>query len=41
MVQLEIIKGYSMKDWREDMVNSLFGAAGVDSINHVFLMADT
>ena len=41
MVQLEIIKGYGMKDWREDMVNNLFGAAGIDSQPHVFLMADT
>jgi dynein heavy chain len=41
MVQLEIIKGYGMKDWREDMINSLFAAAGIDSIPHVFLMPDT
>ena len=41
MVQLEIIKGYGMKDWREDMVNNLFGAAGIDSQPHVFLLADT
>jgi len=30
-----------MKEWREDMVNNLFGAAGIDSQPHVFLMADT
>ena len=41
MVQLEIIKGYGMKDWREDMVNNLFCAAGIDSQPQVFLMADT
>ena len=41
MVQLEIIKGYGMKDWREDMINNLFAAAGIDSVPHVFLMPDT
>ena len=41
MVQLEIIKGYGMKDWRENMVNDLFTAAGIDSQPQVFLMADT
>lgn len=41
MVQLEIIKGYGMKDWREDMVLNVFSAAGIDSLPLVFLMADT
>ena len=30
-----------MKEWREDMVNTLFGAAGIESLNHVFLLGDT
>lgn len=34
-------KGYGMKEWRENMVNDLFAAAGIDSIPHVFLLADT
>ena len=31
MVRLEMAKGYDMKQWREDMVNLLFCAAGIDS----------
>ena len=34
-------KGYGMKEWREDMVNSLFCAAGIDSSPQVFLLPDT
>ena len=41
MVRLEMAKGYGMKEWREDMVNSLFEAAGIDSQPHVFLLPDT
>lgn len=41
MVQLEMVKGYGMKEWREDMVNNLFAAAGIESNPHVFLLADT
>jgi len=41
MVQLEMVKGYGMKEWREDMVNNLFCAAGIESNPHVFLLADT
>ena len=41
MVQIEMTKGYNFKDWRENMVNDLFGAAGIDSQPHVFLLPDT
>lgn len=41
MVRLEMAKGYDMKQWREDMVNLLFCAAGIDSQPHVFLLPDT
>lgn len=41
MVRLEMVKGYGMKEWREDMVNSLFYAAGIESNPHVFLLPDT
>lgn len=41
MVRLEMAKGYGMKEWREDMVNALFCAAGIDSQPHVFLLPDT
>jgi dynein heavy chain len=34
-------KGYGMKEWREDMVNNLFCAAGIDSQPQVFLLPDT
>lgn len=41
MLQLEMVKGYDMKQWREDMVNLLFIAAGIENNPHVFLLADT
>jgi len=41
IVRLEMAKGYSMREWREDMIEFLFLAAGIDSQPHVFLLPDT
>ena len=41
IVSLEMKKGYSIKDWRDDMRERLFQASGIEAIPHVFLFSDT
>lgn len=38
--QIEVVKGYSMKDWREDLKTVLM-LAGVESKQTTFLFVDT
>jgi len=38
---LEMVKGYSFTDWREDMKNKLFFASGYEGAPYVFLFSDT
>jgi dynein heavy chain, axonemal len=38
---LEMAKGYSFNDWREDMKNKLFFASGYEGLPYVFLFSDT
>jgi dynein heavy chain, axonemal len=38
---LEMAKGYSFTDWREDMKNKLFFASGYEGLPYVFLFSDT
>jgi dynein heavy chain, axonemal len=38
---LEMAKGYSFVDWREDMKNKLFFASGYEGLPYVFLFSDT
>lgn len=38
---LEMVKGYSFNDWREDMKNKLFFASGYEGAPYVFLFSDT
>ena len=39
--EIEMKKGYSIKDWRDDLREKLFQSSGVESIPHVFLFSDT
>lgn len=41
IVNLEMVKGYGIKEWREDMVNRLFYMCGVENNPNVFLFSDT
>jgi dynein heavy chain len=41
IVSLEMKKGYSMKDWRDDVRERLFQACGVEGNPLVFLFSDT
>jgi len=40
MYQIEVVKGYSMKDWRENLKTVLLGA-GVEAKPTTFLFVDT
>jgi dynein heavy chain len=39
--EVEMKKGYGIKDWRDDLREKLFQASGVESIPHVFIFSDT
>jgi dynein heavy chain len=39
--EIEMKKGYTIKDWRDDLREKLFQSSGVESIPHVFLFSDT
>jgi dynein heavy chain len=41
IVTIEMKKGYSTRDWRDDMREKLFVASGIEALPHVFLFSDT